>query len=210
MVVKNKLTICIPARHEIYLAQTVQDLLEKAAGDIEIILVLDNYWPEIVPDDRRVKVVHWGCRRGMRAAINAAANIGTGQYFMKVDAHVLFAEGFDGVLKADCDVRWVVIPRRYALDADEWKVKDKTPVDYEYLAYPFVDENQQLGLHGKVWGSRAIDRSEHMIDENMSFQGSCWFMCMDYFRERIYPMDEAGYGMFIGEPQEIGLKAWLS
>ena len=35
-------------------------------------------------------------------------------------------------------------------------------------------------------------------------------MPMEYARKLIYPMDEANYGMFIGEPQEIGLKVWLS
>jgi hypothetical protein len=35
-------------------------------------------------------------------------------------------------------------------------------------------------------------------------------MPMDYARRLIYPMDEANYGHFIGEPQEVGLKAWLS
>jgi hypothetical protein len=35
-------------------------------------------------------------------------------------------------------------------------------------------------------------------------------MQMEYFNKLIYPMDEENYGMFIGEPQEIGLKVWLS
>lgn len=208
---KNRVTIVIPARHELYLQETVTDILAKAAGDIELLVVYDNYWPiSPLQDDPRLKIIHWGHRRGMRAAINAAACIGTGEYLLKVDAHVLFDEGFDEKLKVDMDDRWLVVPRRYALDADAWTVKEKTPVDYEYLAFPFIDENKQLGLHGRVWGSRAIDRHEYLVDENMSFQGSCWFMKMDYFRELIHPMDEAGYGMFIGEPQEIGLKVWLS
>lgn len=208
---QNKLTIVIPARHELYLAQTVADILAKATGDIEIVLVLDNYWPDpMIPDDPRLKVVHWSRRRGMRAAINAAAEIGTGEYLLKVDAHCMFAQGFDEVLKADCDDHWLVVPRRHALDADAWDVKDKPPVDYEYLAYPAIDENNQLGIHGRVWGSRAVDRRQYKIDENMSFQGSCWFMKMEYFQKLIYPMDEEHYGMFIGEPQELGLKVWLS
>lgn len=209
---KDKVTIVIPARHELYLSQTVDDIFKKATGDIEIIVVFDNYWhTPILKDDPRLTIIHWGKRSGLRAAINAASEIGKGKYLMKTDAHCLFAEGFDETLKADCDSDWLVVPRRYALDAEQWKVKDdKTPVDYEYLAFPFIDENNQLGLHGKVWGSRASDRRKYLIDEDMSFQGSCWFMPMNYFRDLIYPMDEANYGMFIGEPQELGLKVWLS
>lgn len=79
-----------------------------------------------------------------------------------------------------------------------------------YLAFPFVDENHQLGLHGKGWRERDVERAHIDIDETMSWQGSAWFISMRYFRDLIYPMDEANYGMFIGEPQEIGAKVWLS
>lgn len=207
----SKVTIVIPARHELYLQHTVTDILTKATGDIELIVVLDNYWHDpILTDDPRLTIVHWGVRRGLRAAVNAAAEIGTGDYLMKVDAHCLFDEGFDEKLKADCDVDWLVIPRRYALDADNWKVKDKEPVDAMYLSYPFIDENNQLGLHGKVWKERGRARKDVLLDEDMCFQGSSWFMPMRYFRDLIYPMDEVNYGMFIGEPQELAGKIWLS
>jgi glycosyltransferase involved in cell wall biosynthesis len=207
----GKLTVVIPARHELYLEQTVNDIFKKAAGDIEVIIVLDNYWHEpMLKDDPRLTVIHWADRKGLRAAINAAANIGKGDYLLKVDAHCMFAEGFDVELTSNCDVDWVVIPRRYSLDADAWTRKDKPPVDYMYLAFPFVDENNQLGLHGKNWMERGKGREGIYIDETMSFQGSCWMMPMRYFCDLIYPMDEANYGMFIGEPQEIGAKVWLS
>jgi hypothetical protein len=123
----------------------------------------------------------------------------------------MFDEGFDEKLKADCDVDWLVVPRRYSLDADEWKIKDNRPViDYEYLHFPEADENGDIGLHARHWKERGRERAQYDIDENMSFQGSCWFMPMPYFKRLIYPMDEKNYGMFIGEPQEIGLKVWLS
>lgn len=205
-------TVVIPARHELYLHQTVEDIFAKAGGDIEVIVVYDSYWPTPILEDRPNLVqIHWGRRRGMRAAINAAAEIGRGDYLMKCDAHCLFDEGFDVKLAQDCDADWLVIPRRYSLDAEKWCVKQDRPhIDYEYLAYPFVDENHQLGLHAKVWMERTRQRRKIRLDEDMNFQGSCWFMPMEYFRRLIYPMDEKNYGMFIGEPVEIGLKVWLS
>ena len=208
----SKTTIVIPARNEIFLEQTIADIYAHATGDFELIVVLDNYWPDPPIADRAgLKIIHWGKRRGMRAAINAASEIGTGEYLMKVDAHCNFAPGFDEVLKSDCDVDWVVTPRRYSLDWENWKPKpDKPPVDYEYLSYPYQD-GQDVGLHARYWwGSRDRARRDILVDENMAWQGSCWFMTMRYFRSLIYPMDEANYGMFIGEPQEIGLKVWLS
>ena len=147
----------------------------------------------------------------MRAAINAAAQIGKGEYLMKVDAHCSFASGFDEALTADCDDDWLVVPKRFSLDAENWMVKrDKPSVDYEYLHYPAIDENNQLGLHGRAWDERKKQRRTFQLDEDMSFQGSCWMMPMCYFHRLIGRMDEENYGMFIGEPQELGLKVWLS
>jgi glycosyltransferase involved in cell wall biosynthesis len=205
-------TIVIPCRDELYLDKTVADIFAKATGEIEVIVVYDNCWNEPQPpDDPRLTIIHWGERRGLRAAVNAGAEIGRGDYLMKVDAHCMFAPGFDEALVRDCESNWVVIPRRYSLDADEWKIKkDRPVVDYMYLAFPFVDENHQLGFHGKNWLERGKERRSIDIDETMSFQGSAWFMPMQYFKDLIYPMDEANYGLFIGEPQEIAMKVWLS
>lgn len=52
-------SIVIPSRNEEYLNQTVKDLLEKAQGDIEIIVTLDGYWPNpsLIKDDR-IKLIH--------------------------------------------------------------------------------------------------------------------------------------------------------
>lgn len=208
----SKLTIVIPARNELYLQQTVDDLILKAVGDIEIIVVLDNYWPNPPLTDRPgLSIVHWGKRCGMRAAINAGAELGRGDYLMKVDAHCLFMEGYDEILKRDCGSDWLITPRRYSLDANTWTQRlDKPFVDYEWLSYPFED-GKEVGLHARYWWKeRSQARADFTVDENMSFQGSCWLMPMKFFRRLIYPMDEINYGMFIGEPQEIGLKVWLS
>lgn len=209
----KKLSIIVPARHELYLQQTIDDLFAKAAGDIEIIVVLDNYWPvPIIADHPGLTIVHWGGRRGMRAAINAGAEIGKGEYLLKVDAHIIFSQGYDVELQKDCDSDWVVIPRRYSLVAEEWRVReDKPPIDYEYLGYPYDENGNELGVHARYyWGERTRARKDYLIDEDMAFQGSCYFLHMDYFRKLIYPMDDVNYGMFIGEPAEVGFKTWLS
>lgn len=209
-----KLSAIIPARHELYLQKTVDDLLLKASGDIEVIVVLDGYWPDPpLVEDKRVIIIHRE-RRGMRASINSSVAISKGDYIMKMDAHIMFPEGFDETLKSDCDDDWVVVPRRYSLELETWSPKiDKLFVDYEYLGYPY-DNNKNvhgsaLGLHARRWGARTVERIEKQIDENMSFQGSCWFTTKEHFQKRIGNLQEEGYGTFIGEPQEIGLKTWL-
>jgi len=204
-----KVSVIIPARNEQFLAQTVADLFTKAAGDIEVVVTLDGYWPSLPLADRdNLTLIHRGRAMGMRAALNAAAAVATGDYLLKLDAHCMFEQGFDEVLQADCEPDWLVIPRRVSLDAEEWVIAHtgKSPVDYEYLSYPDPPEK---GIHGAVWRDRARERLDTEIDENLSFQGSCWFMRRDYFWDRIGGMSEEGYGTFIQEPQELGLKVWL-
>jgi len=201
-------SIIIPSRNEPYLKQTIIDLLKKSEEKIEIIAILDGYWPspsEIISDPR-VIYLHFSEARGMRNGINAGAEIAKGEFLMKLDAHCMFHEGFDKILKANCEYDWVVVPRRYALDVESWTVekrKDtKYPIDYMYLS---------PDLHGVVWTEKNHDPGlkEKSIDETMSNQGSVWFMRKNYFNW-LELMDEETYGMFWNEFQEIGLKCWLS
>lgn len=205
----SKLSIVIPSRNERFLSQTVDDIFSKARGDFEVIVVLDGYWPDPILADRpNLTLIHRGIAMGMRSAINSASTIAKGKYLMKCDAHCMFDEGFDEVLKADCDDDWVVIPRRRSLDAENWTIFEKTPIDYEYLRYPFYKPDE-IGIHGTIWPQRARERIDILIDDNMGFQGSCWFTTREHFIERIGGLQEEGYGTFIGEPQEIGNKTWL-
>ena len=202
------ITIIIPSRNEIFLKKTIEDLLEKSRGDIEIIAVLDGYWPltEEIVNDKRVKYLHRGRARGMRNGINSAVAISNGEYIMKIDAHCMVDEGFDLKLLADMKDDWVVVPRRKRLDAENWCIQDvgKPDVDYEFVTNPKTDD-----MHGKIWTQRALERKDILIDDCPTFQGSCWFMKKDYFND-LELMDEKTYGMFFNEAQEISFKAWLS
>lgn len=202
-------SVLIPSRNERFLEPTVKSLLEKATGDIEIVVVLDGYWPDPpLPSDDRLKLIHFGQARGMRPAINAAAEVARGDYLMKLDAHCLVDEGFDEKLKADCDGDWIVVPRRYSLDAENWCRRTKTPIDAHYLSYPFRPDDGIGGLHGSPWTQRARTRLDVELDDEMSSQGSCWFMTQKHW-QRLGDMEIEKYGNFIQEFQELGLKTWL-
>jgi len=210
-------SVLIPARNEVFLQKTIQDILSKARGDIEIITVLDGYWPAIeeIVDDPRTIYIHHSDPQGMRDSINHAAYVAKGEFLLKSDAHCMYAEGFDVQLKKDIpeyknddnNDNWIVIPRRNRLDAEEWKLQDvgKPPVDYEYLSSP-----SDKGVKGNRWDVRTLARMDVPIDENMSFQGSCWFMTANHYLNRLGGMNNEGYGSFVREAQEIGLKTWLS
>ena len=210
----SKVSIVIPSRNEQFLVKTVEDILENSTGDIEVIAVLDGYSePVDLPKDERVKKIIHKISKGMRKAINAGAKVANGKYLMKTDGHCLFAKGFDEILQADCEENWVVIPRRYSLDAENWKVHKGRPVrDYHYLCYPSAFKDHDMGMHGVEWPERTADRNDpkYDIDENMSFQGSCWFMHKSWFDKHIERLDENPiYAGWAQEPTEIGLKTWL-
>lgn len=194
-------TAIVPSRNEPYLQQTIDSLLSSAEGEIEVIAILDGYWPNPpLKDDKRLKIIHRGAAQGMRAAINSGVAMARGDYILKADAHCLFDKGFDVILAANCEDNWVVVPRRYRLDVERFDVIEdgRPPIDYMSLS---------PDLHGKEW--QRPDRADIEIDDLMSSQGSCWFMKKEYFHE-LELLDEETYGTFWSEFQEIGLKVWLS
>lgn len=201
--IKNRVSVIIPARNEEYLQKTIQDLLQKAKEDIEIIAVLDGYWPERsqIVNDPRVSYIHYSEPRGMRNAINSAVKASQGEFLMKCDAHCMFGEGFDVILKADCESDWIVVPRREPLDPVNWKIEERTDNKYP-IDYMILTEDTLQGIPAKGDSSKEID-------DLMTSQGSCWFMRREYF-DFLELMDEEKYGTFWQEMQEVGLKCWLS
>jgi glycosyltransferase involved in cell wall biosynthesis len=212
------LSIIIPSRQQQYLQQTIDDLLSKARGEVEVIVVLDGYWPDpMLKSDRRVILVHHGTIHdapGMRGSINTGIAVAKGEYIMKIDEHCMMDEGYDLKLAADIEDDWVVIPRRYRLDPDNWKLIEdgRPPIDYMYLAYPYERlGDKTCGLHGDEWRDRYRARKDILIDETMSWQGSCYFVKRAYWL-KLFPdgLDDVNYGPFTQEAQEIGNKVWLS
>jgi glycosyltransferase involved in cell wall biosynthesis len=215
--IPGKVSVLIASRNECYLQCTVDDIFAKAEGDVEVIVVLDGYWPAPpLHDHKNLVIIHKPVSVGLRPAINAAAAVATGEFVMKTDAHCMFGQGFDTILKADCEADWLVVPRRVSLDPEKWCVAEtgRSPVDYEYISYPYKDFVAGTRMPsvrvGNVWNDRARERLHISIDDDMSFQGSCWFMHRDYFREKIGPLQSEGWGTFVLEPEELGNKVWLS
>lgn len=215
----DKVSIIIPSRNEQFLKPTIDDLFAKATGEIEVITMLDAYWPDPpLSNHSNLIIVHPGQVCGMRGNINTGARIATGKYLMKLDAHCMVGEGFDEILKADCEDNWIVVPSRYSFDAEKWE-RMRGPVDYLYLTFPYsTDSIYGTGFHGKKWrGKEGLtgdfwhkekERKDILIDDILTFQGSCWFMHKDKFFD-IECLDYKNYN-FHQEAQELGFKIWLS
>jgi glycosyltransferase involved in cell wall biosynthesis/predicted O-methyltransferase YrrM len=196
------LSIIIPALNEIYLQKTIDDLLEKATGKVEVIVVLDGYWPNPpLKDDKRVRIIHHSKSKGMRYSINSAASVAGGEYLLKCDAHCSFKPGYDALLIQLCKPDWTLVPVRYSLDVDKWEPKWDKKYEFEYIA---SDD-----LKGKRWPGYADRVKGQNLPDLMTFQGSCWFMHRDRFFE-LGGLDEVNHGGMGREAQEVCLKSWLS
>lgn len=92
----KELSILIPARNEMFLKNTIEDIIKNAEADTEIIAVLDGAWADPAIDQHpMVNIIYLDKSIGMRAATNLACRLADGKYIMKVDAHCSFDKGFD-------------------------------------------------------------------------------------------------------------------
>jgi len=200
----KKLSVVIPSYKDPLLHKTIDNLLEKSEGEIEIIPVLDGYWP-ITPikDDPRIKIVHLGGNVGMRRAINAGVLVSTGEYLMRVDEHQIFDKGFDRKILETIEDNWIVTPRRYFLDAKKWEIMDELkPVDYMILKIG------QAGNGRKFSGVERPGDDLQPIQETMAMQGSCWFMKRTWWDKVIGELQNEGYGPLYQDSHEMVFKTW--
>lgn len=203
----NMLSVIIPARNEIYLQKTIDDVLKNAGGEIEIIAVCDGYWPDPpIKDDPRVILIHHTTSIGQRQSINEAAKIAKGKYVMKLDAHCAVDKDFDIKLAKDCKYDWTVIPRMYNLDVLTWKPKLHKRTDYMYMGWNDKGQLRALYYNGQEW--KRQHRKTALIDDTMCCMGPCFFMHKDRFWE-LGGCDEkhGGWGQ---QGVEVACKAWLS
>jgi glycosyltransferase involved in cell wall biosynthesis len=210
---KGRVSVIIPSRGERFLQATIDDVLAKAAGDVEVIPALDNYTPNPPlrshPRVRPVSIDGDPHHSGMRQAINAGVAASSGEFVMKLDGHCMMAEGWDEQLQRDYQPDSILVPRRYSLDPETWTVRDHRPfVDYEYVSFPYVSAFLSVKTGNKWWDRQAAN-ADILVDENMAFQGSAMFMARSHF-ERLGPLQVEGYGGFILDSEEMSNKTWLS
>lgn len=196
-------SVIIPSYKDPFLFKTIQSLLDGAKGEVEIISVLDGYWPDKVYLDSRVKYLHLGTNRGMRRAINTGITVAKGSYLMRSDEHCMFADGWDIEMVAACEENAIVTPRRYFLDPVKWERMDLAPWDYERL-----EIRDGIKFEGRHWRQREKERDHIGVDETMSMQGSCWMMRRAWWYKVIGELDHENYGPHIQDSHEMVFKTW--
>jgi len=230
------LSILIPARNEMFLGRTIQDIIEHAESDYEIIAVLDGQWADPpIPQHERVTLVYHPESIGQRAATNEAARLATGKYLMKVDAHCAFDQGFDRKMIADMQDDWTVVPVMRNLHVFNWKCMNCGMETYQG-AMPTTCTNKLCSPEEQkfemqvVWISKTNPQSSAYrfntnlrfkyfpelrkrqpktgMSETMSLQGSCFIIT----QEKYFELDicDETWGSWGQQGSEVALKTWLS
>jgi glycosyltransferase involved in cell wall biosynthesis len=231
------LTVCIPARNEEWLSETLEDLFKNIRGNTEVIVILDGA-PAVkpLPTDPRLTVIHHAVSVGQRAATNNAVKLSRAKFVMKVDAHCAFDEGFDVKMieffqKHGDNITAVPIMRN--LHVFNWKCEDGhtryqspsgscsecgKPTEKEVVwtpkanpqstSYRFDTEMHFQYFHEYKRANRYRRHQKEGFNESMSLQGSCFMLTRDKYWE-LNICDEE-FGSWGAQGTEVACKTWLS
>jgi glycosyltransferase involved in cell wall biosynthesis len=224
------LSILIPARNEMFLAKTIENILSNIEGDTEVLVVLDGAWADPgVPDDNRVTLLYNPQSVGQRAATNQAARLSKAKYVMKCDAHCSFDKGFDIKMMQETHDDWTMTPLMRNLHAFDWVCPDghrryqgpsgpcsqcgkETVRDVVWIAKERPKSTSycfDAAPHFQYFGEYT-KRPEGMgdITETMSLQGSCWMLTRDKYWE--LGICDENFGSWGSQGIEVAVKTWLS
>ncbi len=229
-----QLSVIIPSRNEMFLARTIEDILENIEGNTEIIAVLDGNWADPpIKDHPKVTLIYHSQSIGQRAACNEAAKLSRAKYLLKCDAHCSFDKGFDVKLMADMQDDWTMVPTMRNIHAFDWVCKKcgdrryqgPTPIncpkcdnitDFERDVVWIAKTNPQSvsycfdsGPHFQYFREfRKRSGAKGDITETMSLQGSCFMVTRDKFFE--LGLCNEKFGSWGSQGIEVAVKTWLS
>jgi len=222
------LSVVIPSRNEMFLGNTIADILKHSEIDTEVIAVSDGNWPvEPILDDPRVTLVTHFESVGQRAATNEAVRLSNAKYIMKVDAHCAFDKGFDRKMVDLMEDDITMVPVMRNLHAFDWLCENghrryqspsgkceecgkPTVRDIVWIAkknpqstaYRFDTE-----MHFQYWNDHGKTLKGDLT-ESLSIQGSC-FMCT---RDKYIELDLCSdtFSSWGQQGVEVACKTWLS
>lgn len=170
-------SVLIPARSEMFLARTVEDLLEHSESDFEIIVVLDGQWANPpIAQHPKVNVIYVPKSVGQRAATNLAAKLSQAKYIVKCDAHCSFDQGWDKkMIQAfeDNGDNNIIVPIMKNLHVFDWKCYY---CGWKKYQGPTPEKCGSCGKKGKmrrkmVWQPRrGINSTSYSFDSEPHFQ----------------------------------------
>lgn len=228
------LSILIPARNEMFLERTIQDILEHRKASTEVVVVLDGFDFEVtIPVDKDIHFIKHAKSVGQRAATNQAAQVADGKYLMKVDAHCAFDDGFDVKMIEHMQPNWTMVPTMRNLHAFDWLCQK---CGWRKYQGPTPEKCEQCGEVGSIikdikWFSKPnpqsnsyrFDFEPHFqyfpeyskrpegrgpLTETMSLQGSCFMISKEnYFKWNVCDEDFGSWG---SQGIEVACKTWFN
>lgn len=228
---KYKLSILIPSRNEIWLAKTVEDILEHTSEDTEILVGLDGAWADPpIPQHDRVNVIYVPESIGQRAMTNLLCKLSKAQYVAKADAHCSFDNDWDVKMfqafeETGDNVTMVSTMRN--LHAFDWVCPDGHR-RYQSPSGPCKDCGKPVEKDVRWWPKRRPRSTSFKFDsrlefgyfneykekqagdivETMSLQGSLFMLTREKYWE-LNVCDES-WGSWGGQGAEVAIKTWLS
>jgi len=119
------ISICIPARNEMFLKNTIEDILKNKEAKTEIIVGLDGEWSDPPLDQHPdVNIVYFPKSIGQRWITKICAQLSRAKYIIKCDAHCAFDKGFDRKMLEAFKVTGdnvTMLPIMRNLHAFDWK-----------------------------------------------------------------------------------------
>ena len=171
------LSILVPSRNEIFLKNTIEDVLKNIEVDTEVIAVLDGQWPiEPIQQYERVNIIYVNKSIGQRAATNLACKLSKAKYVMKIDAHCSFDKGFDRkMIEAfkETDNNVTMAPVMRNLWAFDWKCYY---CGWKKYQGPTPEKCEQCGKNDKIrrkmmWiGKHNPQSTSYCFDSEPHFQ----------------------------------------
>ena len=224
------LSVIIPARHEMFLSRTVDELIKNKRGKTEVIVGLDGEWADPpIKDHPDVTILYFGESIGQRAITNRCVSLSKAKYIMKVDAHCAFDEGFDVKMMNEMKDNYTMIPAMYNLHGFDWVCPDGhrryqgpsgpckecgKPTTRDIKWAPRLSRRSEYyrfdnTLHFQYWSAMKKETpKDAVLVETMSAQGSCFMLT----REKYWELDicDEKHGSWGQQGTEVACKTWLS
>ncbi|AQT67958.1 Glycosyl transferase family 2 [Anaerohalosphaera lusitana] len=177
--------ICNKERH---LKRTLANLLETAAGEIEILVYFDGLRQRVIPD-KRIRTIFHPQNRGRRVVINEAVIHARGDYIFHIDGHCrMLTDGWDLKMIQAAGLRSTAVASILNLRPDKRHLIRHVMHHPKHLANHFWDEKTP----------------QNTVEDMMTLTGCAWMHHRNLwqnFNERY-----AGWG-YMGI--EWSLKNWL-
>jgi hypothetical protein len=224
------LSILIPARNEMFLSRTVEDILKNRRGNTEVIVGLDGQWSNPpIGDFDDVTIFYSPVSLGQREMTNQLCRLSKSKYVMKLDSHCALDEGFDVKMMDKMKDNYTLVPLMRNLHAFDWVCPEghrryqgpsgvckecgkETTKDILWIGKDSPKSTAfrfDKTLHFQYWNDfKKRPEGQGELTDTLTIQGSCFMLTRDKYWE--LNICDPEFGSWGQQGVEVALKTWLS